>query len=433
MKNVYQASRQSGPVIHRRLVLRAKSRLLVCFSALVLWCGAVYAKPDANTEPVASVLFVSGNANVTYAGLAPQPLVSKAAVFPGATLTSHSGHVQLRFNDGAFVALRPGTRLVIESYMVSEQHPEQTRIRFLLQEGVGRFVTGTAGRRHKAGFRVNTPLAAIGIRGTDFVVQAAADRMKTLVNAGEIVVAPLAAGCMADSYGPCQGAFSRALGSRDQAVFLDLKAGQDRPAVRSRQELPVDAPLLQSAPALPAESLHGGQRASTDPVATSPAAPSDSVSWGRWSQMAQAERELAGDELVGRQGDFALYRRAEDVSLPSAGEFRFVPVQTEAYALTPDGNRLLADILAPELTVNFAQQVFSTSLIWQYDDQRQAFKATGVVDHRGIMHADASRSTMEGFYGVLSGRGQSAAYIFQGKTQTDIQALGLVRWTRVDD
>ena len=39
-------------------------------------------------------------------------------------------------------------------------------------------------------FRLNTPIAAIGVRGTDFVVSATQNSIMAVVNAGAIVVSP---------------------------------------------------------------------------------------------------------------------------------------------------------------------------------------------------------------------------------------------------
>jgi hypothetical protein len=52
---------------------------------------------------------------------------------------------------------------------------------------------------------LNTPVAAIGVRGTDFVVDADFRSTRALVNEGAIVMAPFSASCSVDGLGPCGG------------------------------------------------------------------------------------------------------------------------------------------------------------------------------------------------------------------------------------
>ena len=50
---------------------------------------------------------------------------------------------------------------------------------------------------------MNTPIAAIGVRGTDFVVSANSRSTRALVNEGSITMAPYSSECSSDALGPC--------------------------------------------------------------------------------------------------------------------------------------------------------------------------------------------------------------------------------------
>ena len=76
-------------------------------------------------------------------------------------------------------------------------------MKFNLQEGVTRSISGDAARSARERFRLNTPIAAIGVRGTDFVVSADEDTTRALVNEGVIVMAPFSDACSVDALGPC--------------------------------------------------------------------------------------------------------------------------------------------------------------------------------------------------------------------------------------
>lgn len=118
--------------------------------------------------------------------------------------TESNGHVHLRFLDDAVLSVRPLSRLQIVSYRFDESNPESSLVKLDLLQGTARTVSGEAAKTARDKFRLNTPIAAIGVRGTDFVVSTTADSLKALVNDGAIVVAPYSAQCLQGGTGPCE-------------------------------------------------------------------------------------------------------------------------------------------------------------------------------------------------------------------------------------
>ena len=118
-------------------------------------------------------------------------------------VTQSNGHVHVRFVDDALVSVRPNSQLIIHRYNYNAQFPKRSAVKFELQEGVARAISGDAAKAARDRFRLNTPIAAIGVRGTDFVVSADPGTTRALVNEGSIVMAPLSDQCSADSLGPC--------------------------------------------------------------------------------------------------------------------------------------------------------------------------------------------------------------------------------------
>ena len=118
-------------------------------------------------------------------------------------VTKSNGHVHVRFVDEALVSVRPSSQLIIDRYYYDAELPHRSSVRFELQEGVTRAISGEAAKAARDRFRLNTPIAAIGVRGTDFVVSADRGTTRALVNEGSIVMAPLSDACSADSFGPC--------------------------------------------------------------------------------------------------------------------------------------------------------------------------------------------------------------------------------------
>ena len=82
--------------------------------------------------------------------------------------TGPNSEVQLDFDDGGHVTLRPNSRFVIEEFVVNERKPEEERSFFSLVKGGLRAITGLIGKRRHKSYRMKTALATIGIRGTDY-------------------------------------------------------------------------------------------------------------------------------------------------------------------------------------------------------------------------------------------------------------------------
>ena len=88
--------------------------------------------------------------------------------------TAAGGHVHIRFVDGGLVSVRPLSRLHIQNYAHVQKGKKDSApatIHFNLEQGVVRSVTGAWGEANRDRFRLHTPVVAIGIKGTDFVVQ----------------------------------------------------------------------------------------------------------------------------------------------------------------------------------------------------------------------------------------------------------------------
>ena len=134
--------------------------------------------------------------------------------------TESNGHVHIRFIDDALVSVRPNSELEIVRYDFNRQNPELSTVKFNLEQGVTRSISGAAARAARERFRLNTPIAAIGVRGTDFVVSTDSVTTRALVNEGVIIMAPFSDACISDGFGPCN-ANALEFGSSPQIATLD--------------------------------------------------------------------------------------------------------------------------------------------------------------------------------------------------------------------
>lgn len=152
--------------------------------ALALLSFAVSAAP-----PAAQVTLLTGQGTATAPGGTIRILAKGADVFARELISSGpSTYLNLKFRDGSFIMLRPNSRMQIEAFAYETPEipaaqpaaaPAEPAIMpraqtqqayFSLLKGGFRAVTGLIGKANKEEYRFNTPIATIGIRGTDYVV-----------------------------------------------------------------------------------------------------------------------------------------------------------------------------------------------------------------------------------------------------------------------
>ena len=93
-----------------------------------------------------------------------------------AVLTGINGRAQIRMQDGALFDIRPNSEFLIENYafnqnenvLTSSVGDKENKGFYRLVRGGFRAVSGLIGKRNKKNYRVKTPVATIGIRGTDY-------------------------------------------------------------------------------------------------------------------------------------------------------------------------------------------------------------------------------------------------------------------------
>ena len=116
--------------------------------------------------------FAIGNVVVTEASGRAHALLKGAEVGSGDKIASGAdGRAQIRFSDGAYVSLQPNTEFDIKEYRYSGKADGTESALFGLFKGAMRTVTGLVGRANKSRYRIATPTATIGIRGTGGLIQ----------------------------------------------------------------------------------------------------------------------------------------------------------------------------------------------------------------------------------------------------------------------
>ena len=293
---------------------------------------------------------------------------------PGDTLyvgdrieTRSNGHVHLRFSDDALVSVRPNSRFRIETYDYDPSNPSESTVKFELDEGVTRAISGRAAKAARERFRLNTPIAAIGVRGTDFVVSAGAEATKAKVNEGAIVLAPFSDVCSADGIGPCASNALEVAGTNLGLAALDQSMPMPRlippQSVRSPNFMQAE---VQRAVAVSASQLDGTGQSAPVPGASTP----------------EKQEQVSNEVLL--EGVTTVKVRADAaVAVEEVEATDFIP--TDTISVGDDGTLLDFDYTPPELLSK--EQLSERQLVWG-----RYFSTPSLLDRLTLTFKDASES-----------------------------------------
>ncbi|MDX1610622.1 MAG: FecR family protein [Halofilum sp. (in: g-proteobacteria)] len=145
---------------------RAARSAPALLGALLLFSGIATAAP----EPAGRVLIAAGEVTAVRAGESARSLDRGDAVYVGDEIrTGRRGSVQVRFIDEGLVDLDPGTRFAIDEYRAGDDDAAGSVVMNFLR-GALRTITGSIGGGDDT-YRMNTPTATIGVRGTAYALQ----------------------------------------------------------------------------------------------------------------------------------------------------------------------------------------------------------------------------------------------------------------------
>ncbi len=353
-----------------------------------LWLGLAPAWLWADeVAPVGEVTFAIGEGHIAR-GSGELAATKGARILIGDAIeTPQGGHVHIRFIDGAFVSVRPNSRLLIQEYQFDAGHPERSAVKFTLERGIARAISGQAAHAAKDHFRLNTPLVAIGVRGTDFVTQVRSDSVSAVVNQGAIIVAPFDETCLASGFGGCASSRSKVL-TAEMAGVIEYGLHQTAPSIRPGIPKSLDTPALvapeeASAPPPPGQAASNVTSTSASTAATSRSAfaaslpPDNSLVWGRWTFM-QGNLNAAPGDGVSVPWNQAAAGRAPSVGNGYAGLFRtengpvtfpgslgsasFGLIQSGVTFTGSNGAEQAASATGGLLSIDFASHQFNTQL-----------------------------------------------------------------------
>ena len=438
------------------------SRSCACAVGVAVGLFAGVSAQAQGTSPEAAageVMFVAGSANQKPSTGAPRVVIKGLKLAQGdVVVTGADAYVYVRMADKGLLVVRPQSELRIDRWSYDAQRPELSEIKYTLQSGVARYVSGRGSQAAKDKFRFNTSLAAIGVRGTDFTVLAQPNLTQVSVRSGAIVMGSLGSGCKAEGVGPCEGDGVIELLAAQRDKLFQVSLGDSRPRVVDSSS--AGGPDKARPPASGEPHADGG--ASTAPsntlvkeaareaivtelvVGSSPPSPPSAPQlpiavWGRWGALASADEGTAvvqqilqDRQLAGINRYYVLGANPTAVmELPNAGVGQFALTAHDGLLIDPTTGAIQQTTASNGvLKIDFGARRFNTSLDLQSASIKTSIQSQGYIEERGKMVSDAfvSPTIIEGLVGGKAG--SDAAYLYYRPANQGIEVSGATSWKK---
>ena len=382
------------------------------------------------SQVVGEVTLTIGKSQIERATVPTEPQKGGSVQEGDVIRTSDNGHVHIRFIDGARVSVRPNSVFRIHEFKYSPADPAASVVRLSLDSGEARSISGAAAQAAKERFRLNTPLVAIGVKGTDFVTQVSKNVIRVTVNQGAIVMAPFDSGCKVESLGVCNTTRAKELTAEMLGQALVYRMGAADPSFQnvSKPGQADSNKLIQ----LDRQLRDGAEKPlASDTEAKNPlsAVGANRLIWGRWARDPIANDKLTvpfldamrGNEVTVGDGYYFLFRESSNVNLLSTITTKadFGLKSSSAYYRNAANEVMPASVQSGNLTIDFGAKTFATQLglvaegtgIQSYSQSGNINAITGIFLGRSGPEAAPTSSLA----GAISLDARQAGYLF--KTQ----------------
>jgi hypothetical protein len=148
---------------------RRRCALLGVLGTLFLVVGLVVATGVAAAAPTPAgyVDAVSGEVTATNPGLGRRVLGLEDKIYAADAIATGAGSaVRIVFLDKSVLEIKESSQVDLASFSFEEKGEKAMTVKFAV--GVFRMITGEIVKANPEGFRVESPLSVIGIRGTEF-------------------------------------------------------------------------------------------------------------------------------------------------------------------------------------------------------------------------------------------------------------------------
>lgn len=141
---------------------------------------------------IGQMVWVKGSVTAIDPQNVSRVLARQAPLYEGDKIvTNNSGSGQLVFTDGSLLAVRSDTEIILTQYHYDKKTaPQENHFLLNLIKGGFRTITGFIAHSDPDNYAVKTPVATIGVRGTDYsLFYSTSIGLNAKLNQGRIVVA----------------------------------------------------------------------------------------------------------------------------------------------------------------------------------------------------------------------------------------------------
>lgn len=217
--------------------------------------GLLLSLLSAAAFAAATTQTVSGEVLVSTGSGDYEALAFGQRIESGATIkTGADGRVVLRFDDGQMLYLTESSLLVVSEYKFDAHNPADSKFQASLLKGSLRAVTGVIGEANKKNVTFKTPVATVGITGTDFQL-VMGNALYINVISGIVVASNDAGSMMFDAKGRPNGQVLNAK-TRPAAAAPGVLPSAVQGVFRRQKQQPLMGPIMDPNPKDPACEGH---------------------------------------------------------------------------------------------------------------------------------------------------------------------------------
>ncbi len=394
------------------------------------------------------------------------------AIFVGDTIeTNKSAHVHIKFIDDGRISIRPESRLHIEAYQYDQVTPENSAIRFFLEQGVLRSISGKATEAAHDRYRMNTPVAALGVLGTDYVVRTSNKQTLAAVYSGSISLSPISYGCTNAGFGVCSSA--TVLTAEMGNLYLEVNLGENTSQLKSQSDSMDDSlidttesdtvstatdteteakknqpessvkstknetGLTESSSSATENDLASNAKLAASPetprsvsepnslpLISAPESKEPIFTWARWTQtqhpddtLSQSQRAVTKDQKITVGNQYVgLFRHTGSIAAqrPQTGVFNFNIHQSHVVFIRPGEawqNAETATLNKAALQIDFGKRQVTTNLEMSTSTiSATQLNVTGNINNKGLFIGSNNNATISG---AISSTGNQVGMIFE--------------------
>lgn len=148
-------------------------RLILLLLCVFLWVFSSFAATPPEPVPAGRVVWIKGRFSAITPAKTSRQLNKLSVIYLNDTLvTDTDSQAQIVFSDNTLMTFKPNSRFLIDQYQFDPKKQKSSVGKYVMNLITGGFrtITGLVAKNNPDHYQVNTPVATIGVRGTDYAV-----------------------------------------------------------------------------------------------------------------------------------------------------------------------------------------------------------------------------------------------------------------------